>query len=127
MEIFVSFQSMVRLFKGQDFIDPGSRASINMWKWYIVGEGGHSLCTPYGFRTLADLKNMAQLTRAVTYEPSYMPAVGPEGLIDHERAGAWDRPLLEGSIVLGRDLFHYWASNHPARLVECNREMLHHG
>lgn len=127
METFLSFTNMVRRFKGDAFIDPGSRAMMHHDHWYIMGEAGTSLCSPYGFRTQDALRET--VARFVgrqypLYEPNYLPAV-IDGRIDHEQPGHWDRPLLEGSIVLGRDIFHFWASNHPEQLVEFNREMLH--
>lgn len=130
METFVNFMGMVQRFKGSAFIDPGSKAMMSRDRWYLLDHGGSSLCSPYGFKTREACRQTLDRFVGEAFpmvEVNYLPQVTIDGKIDRFLPGAWDRPLLQGSLVHGSDMYRWWASNNAAQLINCNREMLDHG
>jgi hypothetical protein len=120
-------------FTGDTFNDPSTGCRMRVDRWYVLatrlGAGNpcwHRLMLPYGFESFADAENAVRLQLPAApplLQPDYLPAVGDDGKVDRHRPGVWSCPLLDGSVVFGRDVFNFWASNNRAALKTHNREL----
>lgn len=124
METFVSFNKLVMSFNGDSFIEPTSQSMMHRDKWYLMGSGLRTMFSPRGFSMKAEAMVVAR--GMSVNEPSYLPALDEHGKVDHEAAGSWDMHLEGLVLVLGRDVWYWWATNHPEQLIQVNREILHH-